>query len=154
VARLHGLELPTEAQWEYFARAGVRTRYSGGDTWLNAASNENLADGQVGEHGFNEFRRDDNIPLTCNVSALPANTFGLVHVIGNVAEFCRDALTSYAFPAQGRDGLRGEEGDSIVVRGGAYDTSQPMARFAARSLAPRHLPSETIGIRMVRMIDP
>jgi len=77
-ASFNGCELPTEAQWEYAARAFATGDYS----WGDEASCEfgNIAIGDL------QTCNGDTLP----VGSYPANDFGLHDVSGNVSEMCSD----------------------------------------------------------------
>ena len=84
--RKTGLELPTEAQWEYACRAGTSSPFSAG---------EDVTPDQVNYHGEKPygagaaglFRQ-----TTVAVDSLEPNSFGLHHMHGNVWEWCRECV--------------------------------------------------------------
>ena len=76
-----GLELPTEAQWEYAARAGTTT------PWWTGPDRGSLSGAEL-------FAPKPLSP----VGRLRPNAFGLHDVAGNVAEWCRDRFARYEFP--------------------------------------------------------
>ena len=78
-----GYRLPTEAQWEYAARAGTTTAFFNGDNRLGAGFNAALI-GEVGWFSFNAGGR------TREVGQLPANAWGLHDVHGNIWEWVWD----------------------------------------------------------------
>jgi formylglycine-generating enzyme required for sulfatase activity len=129
-----GFVLPTEAQWEYAARAGTRTRWWSGDEpgSLEAAS------------GSRESSR---------VFGGPPNPWGFHHILGNVAEWTRDAyLTKRAGALRAGDGLAlGSESGLRVVRGGSFFSPAAELRCAAREERPAGTRSADIGVRPARM---
>ncbi len=121
--------LPSEAEWEYAARAGTETKYS----WGNDLPS-NLAN----------CRSDCGDPFghTASVGSFPANPWGLHDMHGNVWEWTEDCLHSdyNGAPTDGRAWTsrsclrRAQDGVSLerVLRGGAYDYPAYGIRSAIR----------------------
>ncbi|MDJ0837580.1 MAG: formylglycine-generating enzyme family protein [Acidobacteriota bacterium] len=108
--------LPTEAQWEYAARAGSRTRYSFGDD-----------DVRLAEYDWFDGRVDEAQP----VAALKPNGWGLYDLHGNVLEWCRDRYGEYE-QGTATDPLGPSTGLDRVVRGGGWVSSTRYCRVAYR----------------------
>ena len=136
IARV-GLELPTEAQWEYAARAGTTT------PWWTGVSASSLNDVAVFE--------TDHPAL---VGGRPPNTFGLHDVAGNVSEWCRDSYGKYIEPNLPGSGERVAvyDGEHRVRRGGGYLSPANELRSACRGGdLPRTRPN-SVGVRPGRSI--
>jgi serine/threonine protein kinase len=135
----HGMDLPTEAQWEYACRAGRRERWSSGPLRELAAG--------VGWFG----------PALQPVGLLPPNDFGLCDLHGNAAEWCRDVHAPYeAAPARRGDGLREPKVTAaemqFAVRGGAWHEGPDRARCTARDKRPPGTRDAALGVRPVRLL--
>ncbi|HMJ51750.1 MAG TPA: formylglycine-generating enzyme family protein [Polyangiaceae bacterium] len=82
--------LPTEAQWEYAARAGTTTVFSFGDTLTSYQANFKGKSYGVVEQG-------PSLGRATPVGSYPANAWGLHDMHGNIYEWCRDWF-HLAFP--------------------------------------------------------
>ena len=149
-----GLELPTEAQWEYAARG-----HTVGGWWCGEArallGALNVADESARERdpsiSLDPHRLfDDGYALHAPVDALRPNPYGLYHVLGNVAEWCRDRVTPYGLAAaRPGDGYRhAPHENTFVLRGGAFDQDLAFARVTARYGMPPDSASWGVGVRV------
>jgi formylglycine-generating enzyme required for sulfatase activity len=131
--------LPTEAEWEYAARAGTKSPYFfAGDPkqfteryWLNRFLGVKTV--PIGEYVWYEANSGLR---THPPEDVKANAFGLVNMLGNVREFCLDwyAADAYAqYPPGEVVNPRGPAtGEEHVVRGGSYRSDAADLRVAAR----------------------
>jgi formylglycine-generating enzyme required for sulfatase activity len=131
--------LPTEAQWEYAARAGTSTARHWGDNPNDACAYANVADTGI----LKDPRREWNPPrhechdryfFTAPVASYAPNRFGLHDMLGNVWEWTFDCyIDSYrGAPSDAR--AREEAGCSRrVVRGGGWNTKPARVRSANRN---------------------
>lgn len=133
--------LPTEAEWEYAARAGTATAYSFGDD----AS-------QLGRHAWHgeNFATGGTHP----VGQKPANPWGLHDIHGNVWEWVQDRYDPdyYASSPPG-DPQGPSSGNQRVVRGGSWHSTGDGWRSAFRRGYEADYRGISIGLRLVREID-
>lgn len=162
-----GLELPTEVQWEYAARAGTRTPWSSGADPLSLRSAANLFDQAAKAAGITRDDLehpepegwDDGWSYLAPIGSYSPNAFGLYDVAGNVYEWCRDELYMYDdVEHQAGTGLvvlpEGQQpSGSRVVRGGSYLTRSEGARTAIRGAYPIDGRAEGIGLRPARALE-
>jgi serine/threonine protein kinase/formylglycine-generating enzyme required for sulfatase activity len=160
-----GLVLPTEAQWEYAARAGTSTVWSTGAEIDSLDGAANLADIAFKENGGESNRiyeewLDDGFPAHAPVGSFRPNAFGLHDVHGNVWEWCRDWKGAYADPVAPGDGLRlvssrssSRSSDLRIFRGGSYDGPASNARSARRNFTTPQARHYNLGLRPARTIE-
>lgn len=148
--------LPSEAEWEYAARAGTTgTRYwaGGGDA---ACTHANVREDSLARH-YN-LRRDgtffpcvDGFAHTSPVGSFPANPFGLSDMLGNVWQWAGDCWNRslQGQPSQGTARLSGDCA-LRVVRGGSWSNAPWGVRAGYRVPDAIGYRSTTLGFRVVR----
>jgi formylglycine-generating enzyme required for sulfatase activity len=163
VLRRLGLELPSEAQWEFGARGGTSSVWWTGSAKESLADKVNLADqsyvavgGPAGVAAWwPEFK--DGFPLHAPVGRLGANDFGLHEVCGNVFEWCFDAYESYPEAGGASSAARDPrvDGDGLasrVNRGGSFLDAAASARSAYRRYHPPSFQANALGVRPSRAL--
>ncbi len=143
-----GLEIPTEAQWEYAARGGTTTRWWTGN---DPGSLRGAVNGRASvDPRFSAAASSGPIGL----DALRANGFGLHHVLGNLAEWTLDPWASDpTIGLSDRDGGR-LTGDTTrrALRGGSFASDAIDLRSTARTDAQVDLRDRRIGVRPCRRL--
>jgi formylglycine-generating enzyme required for sulfatase activity len=149
-----GYRLPTEAEWEYAARAGTTTATYGGN--LSGTS------GCVTLSGAGAF--PNGTPLanlgwySCNnggrtqaVRRKSPNAWGLYDMLGNLEEWTWDRYDS-ASGAGGTDPQRTGTGADRVCRGGDWDDGAWRLRAARRSYYRPGIRGDGLGFRLSRSV--
>ena len=143
--------LPTEAEWEYAARAGSDTLYYFGDDPNALCEHANVADKALGEpYPYYQTAdcRDGFIRLA-PVGSFKPNAFGLYDVIGNAEEWVADCWHgSYRGAPLDARAWDPECGRFNVVRGGAFDAPPNELRMTFRNMGGDA--SGSRGMRVVR----
>ena len=130
----HGYRLPTEAEWEYAARADEGTIYSGSNDPKEAAwFGEELQNGS-----------------THAVKGRKANQWGLHDVSGNVWEWVWDELGDYQAGSQKDPTGPLGDGSRRVLRGGSWSGDAGGVRVAYRSRAAPGNRNLHVGFRLAR----
>lgn len=129
--------LPSEAEWEYSARAGSDTPWHTGGAILTDDANILNAYGK-----------------TVTVGSYPPNAFGLHDVHGNVGEWTLDCLdTGYlGAPNDGSAATAGDCTQNRVSRGGSFSREPIVARSASRLAGDQTRRYGGIGFRVARAL--
>jgi formylglycine-generating enzyme required for sulfatase activity len=139
-ARLIGqrqvVRLPSEAEWEFAARAGTTTRYSFGDDA-----------GQLGDYAWSTENAAGNDPP---VGAKKPNAWKLYDMHGYLWEWCADPWHDN-YRSAPADGSTRTEGDASrrVLRGGSWKDPADQLTSTFRRAAPRELKDDAVGLRCV-----
>ena len=158
--------LPTEAEWEYSARAGTTGPFHVGPDILSEFA--------LYDYGEEPYGNPEEEPETDKCQAAPGavcleiqlvakspenpgrvgtrhpNAFGVFDVHGNVSEWTSDCFRGY------EDEIRRQRmgrNCGRVVRGGSWASAPENIRSAARGRAPADTRIETIGFRVVRELE-
>lgn len=134
--------LPTEAEWEYFARAGTDTNY----WWGNeiGVGNANCIDCGAQRSGDEEMK-------TAPEEAFKPNPFGIYDTVGSVWEW---TCSEYTDEYNGKETERLEKittgAEVLVLRGGSWDDESKKCRASHRKAGYPGERSPYIGFRVVR----
>jgi formylglycine-generating enzyme required for sulfatase activity len=135
--------LPTEAEWEYAARAGTPTPFAFGNCLSTDQANYD------GNWPYEDCPAGDYRDGPILVGSFPPNAWGLYDMHGNVAEWCLDWYDDYP-PGEATDPAGPDSGYDRVVRGGSWWSDEGGCRSAVRDLKwPSHS-DENLGFRLIR----
>lgn len=128
--------LPTEAEWEYAARGGIKSKgfnYSGSNTL-----------GMVGWYAEN------SIGKISPVGQKQGNELGLHDMSGNAAEWCQDVYVHDAYKIEFimKTSSPPAEGPFRVVRGGSYFSPKSFCRVTNRGAGYPDSKSQDVGFRL------
>jgi formylglycine-generating enzyme required for sulfatase activity len=127
----NGFRLPTEAEWEYACRGGLRYEYGTDD----------------GNIGNNKARYESNKPV--KVGTYPPNPFGLYDMSGNIDEWCNDWHESYS-SRNSTNPTGPNKGSYRVIRGGSWYDNYQRCRSDYRYYYTPDFKSYFLGFRIVR----
>jgi formylglycine-generating enzyme required for sulfatase activity len=136
-ARWAGLQLPSEAQWEYGCRAGTKTLYHSGN-----------AEKDLDRVGWYQENSDYKLHP---VGEKEPNGFGLYDMHGNVWEWVEDDFHERykGAPDDGSAWTDDPRGSLRVIRGGAWGLSAGRCRSASRDWFEPGYRSDYLGFRLV-----
>ena len=125
--------LPTEAEWEFAARGGTKSRgykFSGSNNidevaWYDSNSNS----------------------LTHEVGTKSPNELGIYDMSGNVIEWCQDWYGSYGSSSQ-TNPMGPSSGSNRVQRGGSFETQKKYCRVSFRGYCPPMSWGASFGVRL------
>jgi len=123
--------LPTEAEWEYAAKAGTTTAYSFGNQ----------------EQDLDKYAVY-NASQTAQVASKKPNPFDLYDMHGNVYQWCKDG---YCRAPKGNEDPTGDDSSSSrVLRGGSWNNDARYLLSAHRAAGGLESRSSSVGFRLVR----
>lgn len=137
--KLTGLNLPTEAQWEFACRAGTSTKYYSGST-----ESDLLDVGWFSKNSNDKFHK---------IGEKPPNSYGLYDMHGNAGEWCLDSFDYANFPEKNtvlKSPMNYHSNyPGGVVRGGTYTKSAMHCRSAYRFVVMKDFNLGSVGFRPV-----
>ncbi|MCO4781654.1 MAG: SUMF1/EgtB/PvdO family nonheme iron enzyme [Candidatus Cloacimonetes bacterium] len=141
--------LPTEAEWEYAARAGTKTIFHFGDSLGAAQANFHTI------YPYGNAIAVERKNKAFKVGSFMPNKFGLYDMHGNVWEWCHDwydedsYVKSFYRGSANKDPVNTKKAYKRVIRGGGFGTNGKYLRSANRDKNRDKTRSTSYGFRLV-----
>jgi formylglycine-generating enzyme required for sulfatase activity len=153
----HQYRLPSAADWEYAARAGSEAVQPWNPDGSGACASANVADQRAARRypGWTVFACDDGYVYTAPVGSFKPNSFGLNDMLGNVFQWTDDCWHA-DYTGVPTDGSARTYGDCSEreLRGGSWFTTPDFVRASYRNHFRASYRASSVGIRLIRDIEP
>jgi formylglycine-generating enzyme required for sulfatase activity len=120
-----GCRLPTEAEWEYAARANTTTPFYTGDCLTSDQANFD------GKEPYTNCEKGKFRKEALPVGSFPPNAFGLYDMHGNILQWCNDWYGEYNVDEK-INPIGPEKGAKKIIRGGGWGNAAWECRSAYR----------------------
>ena len=146
-------DLPTEAQWEYAARAGnLGSIYDGTVNLTNFSADARLdALARYAHNQYGKVQGTQTEGQTAKVGSYLPNAWGFYDMLGNVKEFCLDYWNPPVLPDSVIDPkgpTEAKEREFRVGRGGGYNNEAAYCRLSAQTYVGPHWAVPSTGFRL------
>ena len=149
--------LPSEAEWEYAARAGTATARHWGERAEDGCTFENIADLSLKNPPPDSIvaNCDDGQAYTAPVESYKPNPWGIHDILGNVAEWVEDCYAEdYRKAPTNGSATTTSDCTRRIVRGGSWYISPRVLRAANRIGGTPGDRSDSLGFRLARTVTP
>lgn len=149
-----GYRLPSEAEWEYAARAGTTTTRYWGDENPSCDPESPLAASWGAQPWWKNEKPCPEPGTTVPVGSFKPNPWGLYDMLGSVHEWTNDCENNKDYTGAPTDGSAWRDSvcSRIVTRGGAWTSTLSNMKVHNRKVYDKHTPFERVGFRLVRDI--
>lgn len=137
-----GYRLPTEAEWEYAARAHTLNDKS------SLLVSSRVSQQSVKKIGNFAWYKENSESTTHPVGMKSSNHWQLFDMLGNVREWVWDVYGPY--PHHATDPIGADTGSLRVIRGGSYDQTSNFLRVESRTSQPPATSAPDLGFRIAR----
>jgi formylglycine-generating enzyme required for sulfatase activity len=145
---LTGLDLPSEAQWEYACRAGTQSALNSGEDLDSTTEAQALNPlGRYWYNGGNLYFIDPDLGAHAPAGSYRPNAWGIYDMHGNVTEWCLDWYGTYTGDAVDPTGPA--DGTLHVIRGGSWGDPARSCRSATRWADSPDSRADEVGLRIV-----
>ena len=146
--------LPTEAEWEYAARAGSNQSRFWGNSLDDACKYANVGDQTAKKlwPTWTAFPCNDGYAVSAPVGSFAPNGYGLYDMLGNVWEWCEDVYNSEAYSKLPKDNpVYQGMGEYRVIRGGGWSNGPMGVRSSNRVRLFPDFSHHSLGFRLVKV---
>jgi len=144
--------LPTEAEWEFAARAGTTTPRFWGKDSDSACKYANVLDRvakKVHRFAWRQHDCDDGYAVTAPVGSYFPNALGLYDMLGNAWEWVEDAYSPQAYRQHVKKNPLHKNGETRVRRGGSWADSPGSVRSSNRGKRSSDRENNQVGFRLL-----
>jgi len=146
--------LPSEAEWEYAARAGSNQSRFWGNNPDEACQYANVADltAKKERPTWTSFHCDDGYAVAAPVGRFKPNGYGFYDMLGNAWEWCQDVYNSEAYTKlPKKDPVFTGSGEYRVMRGGGWSNGPLGIRSSHRVGLSPNFGHHSLGLRLVKV---
>ena len=154
-----GYRLPTEAEWEYAARAGSPRAYGQAKSEEEICNTANVSNPATKQRHYSwlywkTFPCDDGEREMAEIAKYPPNPWGLFDVLGNAREWVYDGYAPYPESVMADDPFGPEDAESRVHRGGSWSDRPKYVRVGQRATGQASWREIHLGLRIARSPAP